>query len=623
MIKDRLTQFRSCYWPVLLLLAATCAVYGRIIEHEFLVNWDDALYVTNNGALLSLSWTNIRTIFTSYYAGNYAPVQMLSYMFDYQIWGLWPGGYLVTNIFLHALNGLLVYRLFLKLHNERLLATIGAAIFLLHPLQVESVAWISQRKNLLAMLFFLLAWEGYRHYREAEEGSGGTAYAVALAGFVLALLAKSVVVIFPVVMVLYDYCFAVVRHRRYILEKVPFVIAAGGMAAVALLSQTFDNGVLGEGGGTAIGYHGGSALATFFTMLHIFCRYLWMLVWPVQLSHNYDPTIHQSVDAVVAGSAMLLAVIIFLSVWLFRCDRRLGFWPIYYFVGLLPVSQVIPLVTLMNDRYLYFPILGVAALAGAGAIWMRERLPRQQRVWLYALLALALVLLSVGSFQRAAVWQNSQTLWRDAVAKSPAKSLVWEGYAEACNFSAPIDKNEALRAYNRALELDPDSELTLYNLGVLYVDLGDYVMGSKTLQKLLDRNPKYVMGWTALGDMYVRRQNYESAGKAYQQAQLLQPEAVQVLSRLGELAAVEGRLDAARLYYGRIESQRGDNPFIAYQLARIEAQSGQMDTALLWLERSLQRGYRDFGALMADEELAPLRADGRFENLLQRYFPRQ
>ena len=129
------------------------------------------------------------------------------------------------------------------------------------------------------------------------------------------------------------------------------------------------------------------------------------------------------------------------------------------------------------------------------------------------------------------------------------------------------------------------------------------------------------MGWAALGDMYLHRRDHDAAEMAYKRAQELQPEAAQVLSRLGELAAAEGRLDAARLYYGQVEAQGGDDPLIAYQLARIEALSGQTDAAMLWLERSLQRGYRDYGALMVDEELAPVRTDRRFDILMQRYFP--
>jgi hypothetical protein len=123
--------------PVLLLVIATFVVYGRILEHDFLLSWDDFYYVTSNEAIKEISWKNIRTVFSSYYVGNYAPVRMLSYMLDHALWGLRAGGFLLVNLLLHALNGLLVYRLFYRFHANITVAACGAAIFLLHPLQVE------------------------------------------------------------------------------------------------------------------------------------------------------------------------------------------------------------------------------------------------------------------------------------------------------------------------------------------------------------------------------------------------------------------------------------------------------------------------------------------------------
>ena len=144
-----------------LLIAATFAVYGQILGHGFISNWDDSAYVTDNPFAQKITWSNLRTIFSTYFVGNYAPVQMFSYMLDYAVWGGWAGGFLLTNLVVHTSNGLLFFRLLSRLHSDHLMAFFGSAVFLLHPVQVESVAWVSQRKNLLAMLFFLVAWEGY------------------------------------------------------------------------------------------------------------------------------------------------------------------------------------------------------------------------------------------------------------------------------------------------------------------------------------------------------------------------------------------------------------------------------------------------------------------------------
>src|SRR6185369_14786213 len=137
-------------------------------------------------------------------------------------WGMNPGGFLATNMVLHALNGLLLYRLLYQMHNERLLALVAAAFFLVHPLQVESVAWISCRKNVLSLFFFLLAWEGYRRYREAEPGRGGVAYGASVAAFLLSLMAKSTTLVLPLILLLYDVCFPTGERRLHLKNKLPY-----------------------------------------------------------------------------------------------------------------------------------------------------------------------------------------------------------------------------------------------------------------------------------------------------------------------------------------------------------------------------------------------------------------
>jgi tetratricopeptide (TPR) repeat protein len=621
---DRFAQFRPHIWPVLLLVTATLAVYGQCLGHDFIFNWDDNAYVAANEAAWGFSREHVRAVFSSYYAGNYAPLQMLSYMLDYELWGLWPGGFILTNILLHLLNGLLAYGLFLRLHGERLLATVGAALFLLHPVQVESVAWISQRKNLLAMFFFLLAWWGYCRYRRAAEGGGRIAYTAALAAFVLALLAKSAAVIFPVVIVLYDYCFPPADRRMRLRDKIPFVIAAAGVAALALHSQLPEgSGWGGAGGGRMAGFHGGSPLATFFTMLPVFCRYLGMLFWPAGLSAAYDPPIYQSFNAIVAGSALLLVGIGLMCGRLFRLDRRLGFWPIFFFVGFLPVSQIVPLITLMNDRYFYFPLLGASALAGAAALFMRDRWGGWHPAPVYLVIGLPLILLSVVSFQRTSVWRDARTLWSDAVARSPNKLTAWEGLGEAYHLAKPMVPGEALRAYQRALEIDPSFEFTLYNLGVLYTDLGEYDKGYTTLKTLLNKNPDHVMGWSAMGDVYLYQKKYPEAENAYKRAHALQPEAMQVVTSLGKLALIQGKFTQARTYYAQVEAKGGADPLAAYHLACLESQAGRKDESLAWLEKALRRGYGDYDSLARGNELSALWGDPRFHYLLDRYFSGQ
>jgi len=613
-------KLRQHLWPLFFLLAATAAVYGRIIGHEFILNWDDGFYVANNAAVQGFSIKNIRAVFSSYYCGNYAPVQMLSYMLDYELWGLWPGGFLLTNLLLHSLNGVLVYRLFFRFHGDQLLATVGAAFFLLHPVQVESVAWLSQRKNLLAMLFFLVAWECYARYRERVAGKGRREYLASLVAFILALLAKSVAVIFPLVILLFDVCFPIPGRTLRLRDKLPYILAAGAVAALALHSQLPE----GNGwGGYSKGYHGGSPLATLYTMLPVFCRYLQMLVWPTELSAAYAPVIYNSFEFAVALSAILLVGVALLCVRLFRYERSFGFWAIFFFIGFLPVSQIIPLVTLMNDRYYYFPMIGAAALVGGGAAFLLRKVGAQYATHLYVVIFVMMFGLALLSCQRAAVWHDARTLWSDAAKKSPNHFMVWEALGEAYHFSKPMMVTEAMHAYRRALELDPQNEFSLYNSGVLYENVGDFDKAHEMLNKLLDNNPDHVMGLASRGDIFLKQKNYEAAEKAYKRAYQLQPESVEVVHSLGDLALLQKRFELAREYFLQLEAKRPKDPEIPYKLACVEAQSDHNTEALLWLEKALQRGYRDYSAIHDGKELEALWNEPRFNMLLDQYFPEE
>src|SRR6266702_3945087 len=249
--------------PLLALLAATFAVYLQTLGHEFLLTWDDQKYVTQNEAVRGFTPAHLRTAFTTFYIGNYAPLQIVSYMADYTLWGLRASGFIFSNILLHALNGLLYYLLLFRLGGRRLWAFLAAFIFLLHPVQVESAAWIAQRKNVLAMVFFLISfllYTAYRQPRSEDRGprSGKLYYTGSVAAFLCALLTKSVAVVLPPILLLYDYCLLPKERRRgWLADKTPYVLAEGVVAFLAWTSQQ-----AGLGGGRR-GYFGGGPFGTF------------------------------------------------------------------------------------------------------------------------------------------------------------------------------------------------------------------------------------------------------------------------------------------------------------------------------------------------------------------------
>ncbi|MBT0653763.1 tetratricopeptide repeat protein [Geomobilimonas luticola] len=526
----------SLLLPSLVLLVVVFAVYGGVLHHNFLDGWDDDSYVTANRAVQGITIDNVKAAFTSIYVGNYAPLQIVSYMVDYAIWGPHAIGFLLTNILLHAANGLLYFALARRLAESLLPAFVAAFIFLFHPVQVETVAWISQRKTLLAMFFFLSALHAWVAWRERKEPTGVIFYAVSLGAFCCAVLAKSVAVVLPVALLLYDLCFVAKNRRQGLVAGlIPFLLIA---LAFATMNFVVQDPALGGGGGRAA-WHGGGPLATLYTMLPVVVRYLGMLVWPTNLSAFYDPPIRNAVDLQVALAALLLAVLTAGMVFLWKRKRKLFFWGGVFWLGLLPVSQVVPLVTLMNDRYLYFPLLGLAMLCGVLLACLADALGYSAgRTWTVVPLLVFLLPLPFLAWERTKVWQNSLTLWSDVVVKSPTSKWGWIGLAEAYRNRNQTDM--AIQTYQRVLSMDPASVRALINLGRLYTMRGDTAKGRGYLLKAVELYPGYSPSYVALGENYYRAGEWEQAVAAYGKARALDPQAKGLDSVLHELKGRAG-----------------------------------------------------------------------------------
>jgi hypothetical protein len=526
---------------LLVLSVLTGLTYGRLVGYDFQTSWDDNWVVLYEEAVRGFSFSNLKKAFTSVVLGSYVPLATVSYMLDYTLWGLDPRGFHLSNIIYHTLNGCLFYRLLQRWYPDRLVAFSAAALFLLHPVQVEVVAWVTQRRTLLCMLFVLLAWEMYCRYREELSARKRCRfYALSLVCYLFALLSKSEAVVLPVILCFYELCFHRTRLRTCLIDKVPYLIGAVLIAAVSMISQTAVDGA-------RVPYHGGSLYATLLTMLPVFSRYIGMLFWPSHLSAFYAPQIRTAPDAQVWGSILL--VVIFSGIILYSCtrERRIAFWFLLFLTCLLPVSQIVPINTLMQDRYLYFPLLGVSVLVAMLIASAGDRLGASRgRLLTYLLVALMVLACMVGSISRVAVWKNSQTLWSDAVVKEPRSQKAWELLGEALAMAGRSD--EAIRAYERGYALNPKNTEILQGLGSLYTERGELERGLQLLERLLQIKPTYVTGWAALGTNRLQRGDLDGAEAAYRQALVLQPDAQQVRDLLDGLAEIRANSRAGQRY---------------------------------------------------------------------------
>jgi len=465
----------GAFSPLLFFVAIAFAIYGRILGHEFLQNWDDNVYVVANEAVRGITPAHLKTAFSSFFVGNYAPLHIVSYMLDHALWGLKPWGYLLVNLLLHAVNAFLAFRLYLRLDSRLPLALVAATLFLVHPVQVETVAWVSERKTLLSMLFFLLSLHAYISYCAASGSPRMRWYLLCLFCFVAALLSKVVAVVLPLVLIAHDwYRGGRTSVRKGVLDKIPFFAASALLTAVTLFSQrSADN--LSE-------YAGGSFLNSAMTMLPVFARYLGNIFWPVGLGPIYKPPVKTAPDSEVLLSLLLFAAVLTAALFLMRRRRGAGFALSLFLLGLLPVAHIFPLATLMQDRYLYFPMLGAAffivALPSAAAESFGGE--RGVRIWL---VLLCLLLLPAGflAYRQAGHWKNALTLWSHAAQNEPQSKQAW--LMLAITRHDLKDLAGAEEAYLRLLKIAPRDTKGLNGIGVLYGEMGDLDRSMDYLRK--------------------------------------------------------------------------------------------------------------------------------------------
>jgi len=603
----RHNRFAEIIAPLLLVLL-TYAIYGRGLSHSFLTNWDDHLYIVQNDAVLGLTSAHIKDAFTRYYVGNFAPIHIISYMIDYSIWGLRPFGFILTNITVHACNGLLYYGLILKMAREKFWALTAAFLFLFHPVQVESVIWISQRKNLLAMFFFLSSLLFYTIYTERGQRNTRLYYVLSVTAFLIALLAKSAAVILPLALLLYDICFLEKKRYYHILaDKIPFILAAAVIAIIAMKSQSPDFG----GGRT--GYHGGTPLATFFTMMPVLMQYLGMLAWPANLSAAYSPLVRNGIDATVVISITAALILCICGTILYKKKKPLFLWYAFFFIGLIPVAQIVPLVTLMNDRYLYFPMLGAAAFCAGGAASLKVLLGEKSWIAVKLCGSLLLILLLCTTWQRIPVWENSISLWSDAVKKVPASKTAWFGLGNA------LDNNQeaipAIQAYERALAIDPTYKESLDNITMLLLAEGNNRKANYYLTRTVALYPVDFAANMNLGTSFYLLGDYQSAEFSYQRALQIAPQSAEALIALATVHLRLKRKDAALRYYQQVIALKQQSSSLQYGMAGFQALSGNRPEALDLLEKSINSGFKECRSLARDPDLSSLRETAEFRRL--------
>lgn len=442
--------------PVVCIMLALLA-YSPVFKAGF-VNWDDDEYVVKNDAITSFA--NIREILTQPVMGNYHPLTMLSLAANYAVSGKEALSYHAVNLLLHLLNILLVF-LFVKrlTGNKPWLAFTVALLFAVHPLHVESVAWVSERKDVLYAFFFLAGLIQYLRYSETGKMSH---YLGVLGLFILSLLSKPAAIVFPIVLLAIDFYNGRLKVSKAWYEKVPLLVLSIALGVLTLHAQKLQGAVAGD---DLFPRH-----FRFFFGFYGIMTYMVKTVWPLDLCAFYPfPSVNIALPPAYYLSPLAGAALIAALVFSFRRHRLIAFAIMFYLVNLALVLQFMPVGSaIAADRYAYLPLVGVFLVPGyCFQKWIDARNGRIPVTGLSVLAVIAMIL-SILTFRQSAVWHDSAALWEQAVRVAPSG----RAYASLGRlYKNENDFDKALEMYTRAIKINKAEKEALVNRGNLYLQM--------------------------------------------------------------------------------------------------------------------------------------------------------
>jgi len=536
---DKTSNRRYVLLIYVILAAATLTVYWQVTGFDFL-DYDDQVYVTENPNVRA--GINAKSLIWAFATPNvgisyWHPLTWLSHMVDCQLFGLNPGWHHLSSLLFHMANTLLLFWVLKNMTGLIWQSGFVAAVFALHPLNVESVAWIAERKNLLSMLFWILAIASYSRY--VKHPATGR-YVATLLIFAMGLMAKPMLVTLPFVLLLLDFWpFGRFRWKtlpRMVWEKVPFFALSAVICIATFLVQQK---------GASVSPLGGLSLQVrICNALVSYVDYIVKMFWPVRLAVLYPfpvPIVAPVLKAIGAG-----AFLVCITIRVIQEAKRRGYLTVgwlWYLGTLVPVIGLVQVgKQLRADRYTYIPLIGLFIII---AWFMAEFLGKRRygRVTLAIIAVTILSALSLCTFQQLRHWQNNETLFAHATEVTENNYIALGALGMAMHKQGKVD--EAIGNYYRALKIRPDQDIVHYNLGVALEHKGDINGAVASWQNALRINPNYSSAYYSLANLFARYGKLDEAIKYYRALLKINPDYEDARSRLDRCLTEKDRLKNA------------------------------------------------------------------------------
>lgn len=545
--------------------------------------WDDNIYVTENPMVYGLAWENIKAIFSQPVAANYHPITMLSFAINYQISGLDAFGYHLINLFLHLSNAVLVfYFVWLLSKGKKWVALIAAVLFGIHPMHVESVAWIAERKDVLYTFFFLLGLIRYLQYRIRKTAKN---YLLTFFFFVLSVLSKPSAVVFPLVLILLDYWRYEQKSNskkhwnwsKILLPKIPFFLVSLLIGTITLQTQSE----------TAIAEIGTFTVLQKFTFVcYGFVMYIIKAFFPFHLAaHHAYPNLEESLAFYYYLMPIGTIIIFIASYYSIKYTKIFFLGMLFFILNIVLVLQFISVGSaILAERYTYVPYIGLFITLGYGfdTLW---RTPSNKKI-LLPLAAIYILGLSYQTFERCKIWKTDETIWTDVLEKYPRSAIAFNN--RAAHYSKENQLDNALADFNNALQIYPKYFDSLIGRSTLYQKIGELDKSLVDAQLARAIRPEDERPYICLGGVYFQQKAYDKSLDVSNKALEINPN------------NAEGRLNRAILYSIKTDFQKAlldFNQFLQFRpndprgyLYRGIAYSkvGQLDAAIQDFNQTIQ-----------------------------------
>ena len=574
------------------LLLAVWIIYSPTLRFAF-VNYDDPTYVyANPHVSQGLRLENIAWAFTHGYGSNWHPLTWISHMLDCQWYRLWPGGHHLTNVLLHAATAIGLFLVACRMTGRLWTSAFAAALFAVHPLRVESVAWVAERKDVLSGLFFVLTLAAYAEY--VRHPFSWARYAAVVVLYALGLMAKPMLVTLPLILLLLDYwplgrllpsqhpgdppqagggLLQVLWLR--VREKIPLFVLAAASCWVTIIVQ---HGAIQPMDRIPLLARIGNALAAYVV-------YVFQFAWPSGLVVFY-PHEMSSLPLWKAVGAALLLVGVSTAAWLGRraCPALWVGW-MWYLITLLPVIGLLQVgLQARADRYTYLPQIGLAIAVAWGVEQFTRSWPYRRATCALAAAAV-LAVLAVAASQQTAFWSDSETLWTRAVQCTGGNPIAYSNLCEVLNGQGRYA--DAATAARRALDLAPEDADAWHNLGMAAQGQGKIEAAIAMYGKALEFRPRSALTHYNLGLALAQQNKPERAIFHYERCLAISSDNAQAHNNLAIVLEGCGRMGEAIGHYRKALELDHENLAAHFNLATCLRRRGQLDEAASVARRAL------------------------------------